>query len=228
MAGQAKVSIDEASLLPFSPEELHSALGSVIVIDAREASQFDEGTIAGARRLGKSDLLFSSSAAWVQALVQELVASNGPIIVFSEYGMVGQNTGRDIFVIWYLHESGVALSRLGRLIGGIRAWMAANLPLEKLRPQSTADLAGLLQSINLPATIAQTLTAGGITLEGLLELQGSKGRGGVLSALVSGGVVRLVERQAIANAVGRESRTRNASLVDDAGRTAVQAATAGQ
>jgi len=206
MAGQAKVNVDEALLSAYSPEELHAALGSLQVIDAREASEFEKGTVRGAHRLGKSDLMFHPDEEWIKALVRSLVDSTDSICVLSGEGMVGQNTSRDLFVIWYLHESGVPLTRMGRLIGGFRAWSAANLPLELVRPPGVADVDELLQSAQVPEAVGQQLAAAGTSLQTLLALHASKGRAGVLAHCTSIGVATLKDRQAIANAVGRTSR----------------------
>ena len=206
MAGQAKVALDEESLHMYEPDELQGALSTLHVIDAREAAEFERGSIAGAQRLGKSDFLFSPDAAWVGELVHDLVLSSRPICVFSEHGIKGQNTSRDLFVIWCLHESGVAFERLGRLVGGVNAWQKAGFPLEKREPDAVNDLAELLQSANVSETQAETLSAAGLTLQRLLELHSSSGRASVLAHLADAGVARLAERQAVANSVGRASR----------------------
>ena len=215
MAGQAKVDIDETSLTSYEPDKLLRALGSLHAIDARETHEFDRGAVKGARRFGKSDILFSSTADWVRTLVHELVESALPICVYSEFGIKGQNTSRDLFVIWYLHEAGVPFERLGRLIGGITQWQQEGLPLEKRRPEVIDDLDVLLRSAKLPEAQATALSVAGVTLPGLLDLHATAGRAGVLAHLAANGVARLAERQAVANAVGRASRAQAESQPSD-------------
>lgn len=88
---------------------------SPILLDLREKSKFDQGHIINARQCGVSDLQ--------QTLEKLKVSPEQPILLVCQLGQTTTNAG--------LQLKKLGFTNVSQLAGGMQAWLAAELPVEK-------------------------------------------------------------------------------------------------
>jgi hypothetical protein len=103
--------IDEGKVRWVTPEELdglRAGGASLRILDARDDTEFQAGTIPGAMSCGQTAIMFTTGQ--VKPLLDEVVA--GPegerIVLFANTAgpNTGMTAGREVYVMSYLHELG--------------------------------------------------------------------------------------------------------------------------
>jgi rhodanese-related sulfurtransferase len=104
------------SLAAISPQDAIRMMNrGAVVIDLRPAEQFTAGHLAGARRLDGNDILKAGDT--LKKYKQK------PLIVYDESGSLGTSAARQL--------KAQGFEQAFNLRGGLSAWRADNLPLEK-------------------------------------------------------------------------------------------------
>jgi rhodanese-related sulfurtransferase len=139
------------------------------LLDARDAVEYQAGTLPGTTHLAQNSLMFESRSGHVQRTLDDILAdASRDIILFANTaGVGGMTAGRDLWVLAFLHELGVPCSRMMRLEGGFNNWQDAGRAVEvPCRPDALEvqeSLEPLLVAAGLPH-LFPLLDASGETL----------------------------------------------------------------
>mmetsp|Transcript_36877 Transcript_36877/g.122255 ORF Transcript_36877/g.122255 Transcript_36877/m.122255 type:complete len:229 (+) Transcript_36877:110-796(+) len=198
-------------LTPEQVDGLRAGEG-VRLLDARDAPEFQKASLPGAESLPQSTLMFSRGK--VQALVDELVGSQaGELCFFANTAgpNAGMTAGREVYVMAFLLELGLPLTRMARLRGGLNGWVESGRPAppagREVAPQLPAvsgGLRGLCEGAGL-GHLAAALPPS-LTLEAAAAAATSSRQSFLASLRDEHGMSRLADRQALCNALSKAVR----------------------
>jgi hypothetical protein len=137
------------------------------LLDARDAAEYQAGTLPGSTHLAQTSLMLAHRSDSVQCALDEILAdeSRDCKLFANTAGIGGMTAGRDLWVLAFLNELGVPCSRLMQLQGGFNG--EAGRPVEMpCRPNALA-VQGSLESLLAAASMSHLfpiLDAAGETL----------------------------------------------------------------
>lgn len=163
-----------------------SSRAPLLLLDARDTTEFEAGTLPGATSLAQNALMFEREKdPRVRSILESVLAdASREVVLFANTaGTGGMVAGRDVWVMAFFHELGVPLDRMARLQGGLNGWRQASLPVE-LPSRAGAlglhnSLEALLSAAGVPQHFAR-LDAAGETLPSCAVLV-AQGRAAMLN-----------------------------------------------
>lgn len=199
----------------------------IVLLDVRERSDYQGGTIVGAENLPQGDIYINREAAMPLVEAVAAQAAESELVLFANTGgSDGMMASRDLYVLSILAElGGVPVERMVRLRGGLNGWKAAGLPVEPAlapAPAKATSLVALLDAAGL-AHLAEPLAD--VSLGQLADVL-AEGRSHLLELAKAKGV-KLPDRQKLAKALSRnQAAADSASAAAGGGETGPQTAAA--
>ena len=144
LEGEWDVTIDDLA------KRLALGVDSTLVLDARQVPEWQEGAIPGARSLSVNSVTLDGgrNEPKTKALIEEVLAAPEEtlIVFYANTGAPasdGIQFGRDWWVMTFMAELGLPMSRMWRLEGGFKAWVKAGhatSPCGRLARSAVGDL----------------------------------------------------------------------------------------
>ena len=206
-----------------TPEEIEQRVEKgerIRFFDARDVMEYNTGSLPGAESLAQSSLMFAKQD--VQPILDDLLAN------FSTYDVLiffantagpnsGITSGRDVYVMAYLHELGVPLERMARLAGGLSGWASSGRPTPPsgaLGSNSDARLPSLQAMLDLASLNHLQEPLAELTLEAAAEACLASRTAFLATLKDEYGVSKLAERQALCKALQKAVRDGRVLLQD--------------